>query len=70
MVAIKLAGPIDLERLQDVCAGVSAPVNIGADGGTLTLMLKGPDAAECAELLADWLRDEGAELLEAAGLIS
>jgi len=64
MVAIKLAGPIDLERLQDVCAGVSAPVNIGADGGTLTLMLKGPDAAGCAEMLTDWMKMAGIEVLQ------
>jgi len=63
MTTLKLCGPIDLEELHDVCAGVSAPVSLGADGGELTLLLAGPDAAGCAELLADWLEMSGVEVL-------
>jgi len=63
MTTLKLCGPIDLEELHDVCAGVSAPVRIGADDGELTLLLSGPDASGCAELLADWLQVSGVEVL-------
>jgi len=63
MTTLKLCGPIDLEELHDVCAGVTAPVRIGVDDGELTLLLSGPDAAGCAELLADWLRLSGVEVL-------
>jgi len=63
MTTLKLSHPVDLEALNAVCEGVTAPVRIGVDDGELTLLLAGPDAADCAELLADWLRLAGVEVL-------
>ncbi len=64
MTTIKLRGPVDLEALNAVCEGVTAPITIGTNDGELTLMLAGRDAAGCAELLADWLQSAGVEVAQ------
>jgi len=67
MTTIKLAGPIDLEKLYDVCAGISATVRVEVDDNSLLLTLAGEEAAGCAELLAEWLSVEGAVVVRLIG---
>ncbi len=67
MATIKLCGSVDLEELHQVCAGITATVEVGANGGELTLTLAGDDAAGCADLLADWLQAAGIEVAQPVG---
>ncbi len=67
MTTIKLSGPVDLERLHDVCAGITAPVSIGASDDKLTLSLSGTDATGCKVLLAEWLELAGIEVAQPGG---
>ncbi len=62
---IKLRGPVDLEELHQVCSGVTATIEVAADGGELVLSLAGDEAEGCAELLAGWLQAAGVELMQA-----